>query len=125
MRAGNRMSLRSSDIASTSGGGVFASSLVGSEGQGGSNVGVGEKRKKSSERWVFASRSPDKVVTLGGNNRSVSKSREILSLLGETAVGSGEGEGVMTRARKRRERRERSGRNCGEKMQDGQIWEQV
>ena len=54
VRAGNRRSLRSSDIASTSGGGVFASSLVGSEGQGGSKVEGGEKRKKSSERWVFA-----------------------------------------------------------------------
>jgi len=100
VRAGNRRSLRSSDIASTSGGGVFANNLMGSEGQGGSKLG-GEKRKKSSERWVFASRSPEKVVTVGGNNRSVSKSREILSLLGETAVGGGDGEGVMTRARKR------------------------
>merc|ERR1719420_278637 len=61
VRAGNRRSLRSSDIASTSS--VFGSSLVGSsEGQGGSSE-EGERRKKSSERWVFASRSSEKVVT--------------------------------------------------------------
>jgi len=54
-----------------------SSCLVVSEGYGGSKIQAGEKRKKSDERRVFASRSPENV----GNNRSVSKSREILSLL--------------------------------------------
>ena len=61
-----------------------------------------------------------------GNNRIVSKSREIFSLLGETPVGGGEG--VMTRARKRSIIKEGGGeRGVVEtvviKMHNGLIWE--
>jgi len=64
------------------------------------------ERVKSSERWVFANRSPEQSQTRS-KTRSGSKSREILSLLGDSGYGSSSvcledsNRGVMTRARKR------------------------
>ena len=64
------------------------------------------ERVKSNERWVFANRSPEQSQTRS-KTRSGSKSREILSLLGDSGYGStsvcleDSSRGVMTRARKR------------------------
>ena len=64
------------------------------------------ERVKSTDRWVFASRSPEHSQTRS-KTRSASKSREILSLLGDSGYSSSSvcfedsRAGVMTRSKKR------------------------
>ena len=64
------------------------------------------ERVKTTDRWVFASRSPEHSQTRS-KTRSASKSREILSLLGDSGYSSSSvcfedsTAGVMTRAKKR------------------------
>ena len=64
------------------------------------------ERVKSTDRWVFASRSPEHSQTRS-KTRSASKSREILSLLGDSGYSSSSvcfedsSAGVMTRSKKR------------------------
>jgi len=93
-RAGNRRTVRPSDISAPVGPAFGATAGEAAEEEGG-------RARKSSERWVFASRGPGTVAGPGrGSGRQVSKARELGTLLGETAVS--QAEGVMTRARKRR-----------------------
>ena len=64
------------------------------------------ERVKTTDRWVFAARSPEHSQTRS-KTRSASKSREILSLLGDSGYSSSSAcfedssAGVMTRAKKR------------------------
>ena len=83
------------------------------------NSGPREARR-SQEKWILAPRSPEKRLSLGSGRQSISKSREILSIIeenGEAAaaaaaaaaaveaaelVHSPAHQGIMTRARKRK-----------------------
>ena len=74
--------------------------------------------RRSQEKWILAPRSPEKRLSVGSGRQSVSKSREILSIIADNgeaeaevaaaveaaqaAHSSGGHVGIMTRARKRK-----------------------